>query len=87
MRRRESITGRTQRIGARVSDRGKKEQSSPVVSEAKTAYRVKGKNVGKRRELLKFELDLLKKEKADLLRNFRIVDALYKEAAVLVSSH
>ncbi len=37
----------------------------------------------KRSDLLKFELDLLKNEKVDIVRNFRIVQALYKEAVTL----
>ena len=34
-------------------------------------------------ELQKFELDFLRKEKVDIARNFRIVEALYKEAVTL----
>ncbi|ODS35151.1 MAG: hypothetical protein A7316_04360 [Candidatus Altiarchaeales archaeon WOR_SM1_86-2] len=34
-------------------------------------------------KLQKFERDLVRKEKVDVLRNFRIVDALYKEAVAL----
>jgi len=66
-----------------VKIRGRKQQSTPVVAEAKAIYRVKSKDVRKRRELEKFELDFLRKEKADLLRNFHIVEALYQEAVTL----
>lgn len=34
-------------------------------------------------EVRKFEQDLLRKEKADMAKNFRIVDALYREAVAL----
>jgi hypothetical protein len=34
-------------------------------------------------EFREFETDLLRKEKADIKRNFRIVEALYKEAVAL----
>jgi hypothetical protein len=37
----------------------------------------------KRSGLLKFELDLLRGEKVDIARNFRIVEALYNEAVTL----
>jgi transcriptional regulator with XRE-family HTH domain len=72
-------------LGANVHVRiqSKKQQSPPVVAEAKAIYRVKGKDVRKRRELLKFELDFLREEKVDVVRNFHIVDALYKEAVIL----
>jgi len=66
-----------------VKIRGKKQQSPPVVGEAKAIYRVKNKDMRKRRELEKFEFDFLRKEKADLVRNFHIVEALYKEAVIL----
>ena len=46
-------------------------------------FRVKGKDVRKRGELLKFELDFLREEKAEIARNFHIVGALYKEAVTL----
>lgn len=35
------------------------------------------------REIRDFEKKLLKKEKIDIIRNFMIVDALYKEAVTL----
>jgi len=37
----------------------------------------------KREELQKFEFDFLRKEKAGISRNFRILEALYKEAVTL----
>jgi hypothetical protein len=37
----------------------------------------------KTKEFQKFELTLLKDEKIDIRRNFRIVEALHKEALVL----
>ncbi len=66
-----------------VEIQGKKQQPPPVVAEAKAIYRVKRKDVRKRRELLKFENDFLRKEKVDPARNFHIVEALYKEAVTL----
>ena len=66
-----------------VEIQGKKQQSPPVVAEAKAIYTVKRKDLGKRRELQKFELDFLREEKVDIVRNFRIVEALYKEAVTL----
>ncbi len=64
-----------------VEIQAKKQQSTPVV--AKAIYRVKSKGLRKRSELLKFELDFLRKEKVDIVRNFHIVEALYKEAVTL----
>jgi len=55
----------------------------PIVPKAKAIYRVKSKDVHKRRGLLKFELDFLREEKIDIVRNFHIVEALYKEAVTL----
>jgi len=66
-----------------VKNRGKKRQSPPVVGETKAVYRVKSKDVRKRRALLKFECDFLNEEKVNLVRNFCIVDALFKEAVML----
>ena len=66
-----------------VKIQGKKRQPPPIVAEAKAIYKVKSKDARKRRELLKFEIDFLKEEKVNLARNFRIVDALYKEAVAL----
>ena len=72
-------------LGANVYVRiqSKKPRTPPVVAEAKTTYRVRSKGVHKRRELQEFELDFLRKEKADISRNFHIVEALYKEAVTL----
>jgi hypothetical protein len=66
-----------------VKKRGTKRQPPPVVTKTKAVYRYKSKDVRKRRDLLKFKLDFLRKEKVDLVRNFRIVEALYKEAVTL----
>jgi transcriptional regulator with XRE-family HTH domain len=67
-----------------VEIRGKKQQPPPVVAEAKATYRTKNKDVGMRQnEFQKFELDFLKKEKVDIVRNFRIAEALYREAVTL----
>ena len=66
-----------------VEIQGKKQQTPPVVAAAKAIYRVKSKDVGKRSEFQKFELDFLRKEKVDIVRNFHIVEALYKEAVTL----
>ena len=65
-----------------VEIQGKKQQN-PVVAEAKATHRIKRKDLHKRNELLKFELDFLREEKVDIMRNFRIVEALYKEAVTL----
>jgi len=61
----------------------KKRQNSPRVAEPKSIDRVKSKDLRKRSELLRFELDFLRKEKVDIVKNFHIVDALYKEAVTL----
>ena len=63
----------------RVELQHKKEQtfSLPMVAEEKPFYG------DKKRDLLKFELDLLRGEKVDIARNFRIVEALYNEAVTL----
>jgi transcriptional regulator with XRE-family HTH domain len=67
-----------------VEIRGKKRQPPPVVAEAKAFYRTKSRDVRKQqKELRKFELDFLKIEKADMVRNFRIAEALYREAVTL----
>jgi transcriptional regulator with XRE-family HTH domain len=63
-----------------VEIKGKKQQAPLVGAEAKVINTDKRKNLGKRRELLKFELDFLKKEKVDIVKNFHMVEALYKEA-------
>jgi len=67
----------------RVEIQRKKHQPPPIVAEAKSIYRVKSKDLLKRSGLLKFELDLLRGEKVDRVRNFRIVEALYNEAVTL----
>ena len=67
----------------RVEIQGKKHQPPPIVAEAKSIYRVKSKELLKRSGLLKFELDFLRKEKVDIVRNFHIVEALYNEAVTL----
>jgi transcriptional regulator with XRE-family HTH domain len=66
-----------------VEIQGQKRQTLPVVAEARASYRVKDKDVCKRSELQKFEIDFLKKEKADIMRNLHIAEALYKEAVTL----
>ncbi len=66
-----------------VEIQGQKQQTLPVVAEARVIYRVKGKDVRKRSELQKFELDFSREEKADVVRNLHIVEALYKEAVTL----
>ncbi len=66
-----------------VEIQGKKQQSLPVVAEAKAIYRVKRMDFRKREELQKFEFDFLRKGKTDISRNFHIMEALYKEAVTL----
>jgi hypothetical protein len=66
-----------------VEIQGRKQQSLPVVAEARVPYRVKGKDARKRSELQEFELVFSRKEKADIGRNLQIVEALYKEAVTL----
>jgi transcriptional regulator with XRE-family HTH domain len=67
-----------------VEIQGKKQRTPPVVAGAKAIYRrVKSKDLRKRSELLKFELDFLREEKVDIVRNFHIVESLYKEALTL----
>jgi hypothetical protein len=41
------------------------------------------RDLGKQTDLLRFELDFLRKEKVDLARNFRILEGLYNEALAL----
>jgi hypothetical protein len=61
-----------------------KQQPPPVVAEAKAIDRVKGKDgEDKRGRLQNFEMDFSKEEKVDLMKNFHIVEALYKEAVTL----
>jgi transcriptional regulator with XRE-family HTH domain len=63
----------------RVEIQHKKEQSFslPMVAEDEPFYG------DKKRDILKFELDLLRGEKVDIAGNFRIVEALYNEAVTL----
>jgi transcriptional regulator with XRE-family HTH domain len=55
----------------------KNDPSQWRVAEGRPSYK------DKNRDFLKFELNLLRKEKVDYGRNFRIVDALYKEAVAM----
>ncbi len=65
----------------RVEIQDKKRQHPPVVAKA---YITKNRGLGKRQSRLqKFELDFLKKERVDVVRNFRIAEALYREAVTL----
>ena len=41
------------------------------------------KMIKNREELQKFENDMIRKEKTDILKNFPLVDAMYKEAVSL----
>src|SRR4030042_1368568 len=67
-----------------VEIRGKKQPPPLVVAEAKAIYRAESTDVGKQQnELQEFEVDFLKKEKVDIVRNFRIAEALYREAVTL----
>lgn len=72
-------------LGANVyiKIQSKKQQSPPIVAEDKAIYRVKSKGIRRRREIEDFEIDFLRKEKVDIARNFRMVEALYKEAVTL----
>jgi len=70
--------------GVRVEIQIKKEPSPPVVAEAKAVYITKKKGLGPRQnELQKLERDFLRKEKGDIARNFRMVEALYREGVTL----
>ncbi len=66
-----------------VKIQGKKQRALPVVAEVRAIYRVMGKDVLKRSDLRKFEIAFLREEKVDIVRNLRIVEALYKEAVTL----
>ena len=61
----------------RVEIQEKGDLSQWVVSETRPSYG------GGKSDLLKFELNLLRKEKVDYGRNLRIIDALYTEAVAL----
>lgn len=65
-----------------VEIQARKQKPPPVVAEAKAIYRVKN-NMPKRSEVQKFEMNFLRKAKTDPVRNFQIVEALYKEAVTL----
>ncbi len=70
--------------GVRVDIQDKRQQPPPVVAEAGAVCVTKRKGFDRRqRGLRTFEKDFLKKEKADAARNFRIAEALYREAARL----
>jgi len=60
-----------------------KVKAPPIVAEANSNYRVDKNDIHNRSELQKFEMDFLKREKVDIDRNLRIVEALYKEAVSL----
>lgn len=66
-----------------VKIQAKKQKSAPALAAIQAIDRAKKKDVAKRRELEKFELDFVRREKVDLVRNFNIVEALYKEAVTL----
>ena len=55
----------------------KNDPSQWLIAEDRPFYR------DKKSDLLKFEINLLRKEKVDYGRNFRIVDSLYNEALAL----
>jgi transcriptional regulator with XRE-family HTH domain len=69
----------------RVEIQHKREQtfSLPMAAEPESIDRVKSKELLKRSGLLEFELDFLRREKVDRVRNFHIVEALYNEAVTL----
>ncbi len=79
---RDAIKGHLE-IEEELEMRGEKPRTSPVVAEAHAIYKVKRKDPDKRRDLRKFEIDFLKKEKANIVRNIQIVEALYREAMSL----
>jgi transcriptional regulator with XRE-family HTH domain len=60
-----------------------KRQNLPMVAEAKAVYGIKRKNLRRWSEFSKFERGFVRREKVDIARNFRIVDALHKEAVAL----
>jgi transcriptional regulator with XRE-family HTH domain len=67
----------------RVEIKEKKRQPQPVAGESKPIYSMKSRGRGRWSEFSKFERRFLRGEKADIARNFRIVDALHKEAVAL----
>jgi transcriptional regulator with XRE-family HTH domain len=70
-------------LGATVHVEIQSKKQPSVVAEARAIYRAKGNAVSKRSDLQKFEMDFLREGKIDIVRNFRIVEALYKEAVTL----
>jgi transcriptional regulator with XRE-family HTH domain len=64
-----------------VEIQGKKEP--PVIAEAIPICGVKRNTAGKRSNPQEFEMDFLREGKIDMARNFRIVEALHKEAVTL----
>ena len=66
-----------------VAIQGKRHQVPTVGADTRSIDRVKSKGFRERRELQKFELNFLREEKVDVIRNFHIVDALYDEAVTL----
>jgi hypothetical protein len=64
-----------------VEIRGRRQEPPPVVAEAIVDD---GAKAGMRQNgLQKFELDFLKKERAHVVRNLHIAEALYREAVAL----
>jgi transcriptional regulator with XRE-family HTH domain len=70
-------------LGATVHVEIQGKKLPTVFAEAIPIYRVKGDTAVKRNGIQKFEMDFLKEGKIDIARNFRIVEALYKEAVSL----
>ena len=60
------------RANVHPKTKGKKRRLQPII-----------KDMPKRKGLLKFEIEFLKKEKVNLVRNLHLVEALYKEAVAL----
>jgi transcriptional regulator with XRE-family HTH domain len=60
-----------------VEIKQKNDLSKWMVAESRPSYK------DKKSDLLKFEHNLLRKEKVDIRKNFRIVDALYNEAVAM----
>jgi transcriptional regulator with XRE-family HTH domain len=66
-----------------VEIKEKKKDPQSVIGEGNPTYRIKGRGRGTWSEFLKFERGFVRGEKVDISRNFRIVDALHKEAVAL----
>ncbi len=64
-----------------VKIHGKKQPTG--VAERIPIHRVEGDTVGKRNDLQEFEMDFLRREKVNVARNLRIVEALFREAVTL----